>query len=181
MAKIYRVEMNGKTSKEIANSVGELKKLLLARCAGRKNLPHGTKITKVGLTKDKPSSKPVGKVSVIKAKPKRKPDQPKDGEILTGPDGKTYRVGQRGRMPSWVEDMLTAPVEGSVVAPVTEHRSEPQKGLMDLHWFVAQKAITLSGATYVVEIAGKPQTNYASADCEVVLGKGTKYAIVNKE
>jgi hypothetical protein len=187
MAKIYRVEMAGKTFEEVASSVGELKQVLLARFSDRKRLPRGTVITKVGLTKVKPASKPAPAASSVRVVKAPKPVKPKEGEVLTGPNGKTYTIGQRGRKPAWVQEILDAPSQkGAVAAPVVESaldrdhgHIDTKSGPTDLKWFIAQKRLTLTAVSYAVEESdGKVWTGYVGEECEMDIAKGTKYAII---
>ena len=188
MAKIYKITSRGKTWEQVANNAAEIKQLVAAKF-GMKKMPKGTQVVKVGLTKGKADSSPVkahkspvrGAVKRVESKQERfqKREKRKEmaGTILNGPEGATYTIGQRGRVPLWVREQLG---EATEVQETTEVRepSDTKCRLMVNNWQVANKRITISGVSFAIEENGKVRCEYASEDCEVELAKGTKYSIL---
>lgn len=189
MAKIYKITSRGKTWEQVANNASEIKQLVAAKF-GMKKMPKGTQVVKVGLTKGKAESSPskpskpskrsakavvVSKQQRFDQKEKRKQ---MSGQVLTGPDGATYTVGQRGRVPLWVREQLGEVVEEAPQEQASHAPTDTKAQLVVSNWLVANKNVTISAVSYAVESNGKVTCEYASNDCEVVLTKGTKYSIL---
>lgn len=194
MAKIYRITSRGSTWEQVANNTAEIKAAVASKF-GMKKIPKGTVIAKIGLTKDKPAK--AGKVKVVDPAPVKvrepavKAKELDKGTVLKGPDGKTYTVGQRGRVPPWAAAMMgkgaapaakgavpIAAVEAAIDRDHGRVSTEPKSGVIVHSWFVAAKPVTLTNVTYAIEVGGKVQFGYVGDEAEIELVKGTKYGIV---
>jgi hypothetical protein len=193
MAKVYKITSRGSTWEQVANNASEVKAAVAAKF-GMQKVPKGTVITKIGLSKDKPVK--AGKVKVIDPAPAPAPvkSEPaktlEKGTVIKGPGGKTYTVGQRGRIPPWVAEKMgkvAAPVKGAVpVAAVSgamdrDHgrvSTEPKSGVQVNSWFVAAKPVTLTNVTYALDVGGKITYGYVGDEAEIEFPKGTKYGII---
>jgi hypothetical protein len=106
MAKIYEWSYKEQKGQIVADNVKEAKRQVANKFGNAIKIPRGTSIKKIGLAKGKPPAKLETAADVPKEVRKVVVDSLPDGTVLTGPGGKTYTVGQKGKKPFWYQEAI---------------------------------------------------------------------------
>jgi hypothetical protein len=180
MAKIYEWSYKTQSGRITADNLKEAKRQIANKFGNPIKIPKGTVLKKVGLAKN------VKKVEVVDT-----PQVPRnvindsipDGTVLTGPGGKTYTVGQRGKKPFWFQEAVIKHqgIKGVSVATVkvsndTHADSSMMYGGNELkNTLILNKQSRVSGAASIVyEVDGKRGVCFVSEDAEIILPAKTK-------
>jgi hypothetical protein len=183
MAKIYEWTYKADKGQIIADNLKEAKRQIANKFGNAIKIPKGTVLKKIGLAKGKAPAK-VEEVPTPAPARKIVTDTLPDGTVLTGPGGKTYTVGQKGKKPFWFhEAVLKHQGVKGVKADTTEQPSsteavspEFRHGGYELrNALILQKQSRVIGSVSMVyEIDGKRGACYVSEDAEMILPAKTK-------
>jgi hypothetical protein len=105
MAKIYEWCYKAEKGQIIADNLKEAKRQIANKFGNPIKIPKGTVLKKIGLAKGKSPAK-VEEVETPAPSRKIVTDTLPNGTVLTGPGGKTYTVGQKGKKPFWFQEAV---------------------------------------------------------------------------
>jgi hypothetical protein len=186
MAKIYEWSYKAEKGQIIADNLKEAKRQIANKFGNPIKIPKGTVLKKIGLTKGKSPAK-VEDVEVPTPTRKIVTDTLPDGTVLTGPGGKTYTIGQKGKKPFWFHEAvlkqqgikgvkadtsLAAKAFNEDVgdAPALTYGGNELKNALILQ----KESRIIGGVSVVYEIGGKRSMCYISEEAELILPAKTK-------
>ncbi len=186
MAKIYEWTYKAQNGQIVADNLKEAKRQIANKFGNPIKIPKGTVLKKIGLAKGKSPAK----VEDVQAPTPSRiivNDTLPDGTVLTGPGGKTYIIGQKGKKPFWFQEAVLkhqgisgVKSDNSFVskafnedvgdAPEVSYGSYELKNAL-----VLQKQSRITGSvTMVYDINGKRSTCFISDEAEFILPPKTK-------
>ncbi len=186
MAKIYEWSYKAEKGQIIADNLKEAKRQIANKFGNPIKIPKGTVLKKIGLAKGKAPAK-VEDVDIPTPTRKVVTDTLPDGTVLTGPGGKTYTIGQKGKKPFWFQEAVLkhqgikgVKADNSFVAkafnedvgdaPALFHGGNELKNALILQ----KESRIIGGATIVYEVGGNRSMCYVSEDAELTLPAKTK-------
>jgi len=186
MAKIYEWCYKAEKGQIIADNLKEAKRQIANKFGNPIKVPKGTVLKKIGLAKGKAPAK----VEDVEApEPSRKivTDTLPNGTVLTGPGGKTYTIGQKGKKPFWFQEAVLKHqgIKGVKAAETVAAKAFNEDvgdapallyGGNELkNALVLQKESRIVGsASIVYDIAGVRRMCFVSDEAEIVLPAKTK-------
>lgn len=183
MAKIYEWTYKAEKGQIIADNLKEAKRQIANKFGNPIKIPKGTVLKKIGLAKGKAPDK-VEDVPTPAPSRKIVTDTLPDGTVLTGPGGKTYTIGQKGKKPFWFQEAV---LKHQGIKGVKVDTTEPLKsdepvspefrygGYELRNALILQKESRVVGdVSMVYEIDGKRTMCYVSDEAEITLPAKTK-------
>ena len=180
MAKIYEWSYKTQSGRITADNLKEAKRQIANKFGNPVKIPKGTVLKKVGLAKN------VKKAEVIDTPPVPRNvinDSLPDGTVLTGPGGKTYTIGQRGKKPFWFQEAVIKHqgIKGVMVATVEVSNDTRTESTMMFHGNELKNTLILNkqsrvsgGASIVYEVNGVRSMCFVSEEAEIILPAKTK-------
>ena len=186
MAKIYEWAYKADKGQIIADNLKEAKRQIANKFGNPIKIPKGTILKKIGLAKGKAPAK-VEDVEIPTPSRKVVTDTLPDGTVLTGPGGKTYTIGQKGKKPFWFQEAVLKHqgIKGvkADTSAVAKAFNEDVGDAPELCFggnelknalILQKQSHIVGGASIVYEIDGKRSLCYVSEDAEIILPAKTK-------
>lgn len=170
MAKIYEWTYKSDKGQIIADNLKDAKKQIANKFGNAIKIPKGTKIKKIGLSKGKP---PVKTKNVEEPLRKMLVDNLPDGTVLKGPKGATYKVGQRGKKPSWYNAAVLEH-QGVKSVTVSTTKTTENDGMFAGNELkncitLTKKSVVTGPVSMVYEVDGNRTCCYMSEDSSIIL------------
>lgn len=177
MAKIYEWAYKSDVGRITADNMKEAKRQVANKFGNAIKIPKGTSIKKIGLSKGKSPAK----LKSVEIDPPRKiaVDNLPHGTVLTGPKGKTYTIGQRGKKPDWLDSAQVGNQKTDtpdankrcdvvdILKPIVEYESQS--------YVVLKRKSQVTGPAMInYEIGGKMSNCYISEEATIFLPKDAK-------